>query len=1008
MVYKCHDTFMVRTPAFPLSVARNVLATEKSEVWNYIKKIGIDEYMLEAIFVSSPSLYDAILKIGKDNKKDQATFVSLYKYLLRASSRTTPIGLMATVGLGHFSLDEESYIEKKNNLDKKIMISYSWIYKLVKELQQDQNVLDRISVVWNKNTYMTSSRIINPYFANHGVSEQNEHKNVSIKSTKLTQFIKDNTENSIKYSELIFSICGIYKGVCREKIVSTINALIEKEFLFTELRIPAYCDSPIEYILSILRKNNINTNLQYNLKKILHEIKVYEEKNGGVQSLKKTKNTMEKICSDKLYIDVNTGMEMKNNALPLSIKNKLEKFVETVSEISTESKTFSSLKTFKAKFQEEYGIGVEVPLVQVIDPNGFNGLTYYSETQYNPSERDFKIKNIVDNKVQEAVFNGEKYINLDKGDFKNIAKNDQVNYPKSFDLNIMIYKSNEIKMNVGANFGASVAGKSFQRFAGVFEKEEFKRYNKIYDYSTSDECLYVDLLEMPSRGRFTSLLNVRRNYPYTLALSMSFNKNTEYILLDDLVCGMTEHNRMYIKSVSKNKVCKMITDNMLNPKLNSKLFNFIKDISSDDNELEIVDSLAILSSNNYIYTPGICIEGVKIVPEKWVFRENLAEKLELSDFKKNFEQFSERYNLPKYFYLCKSDNLLPLRKGGENTIEILYKEFKRTRELEIASVENDLFENKIAKDISGDCYALECIFSFYNTDTKNRNVEHFKQINTSKNIGIQNINRVFAPFENGWVYLNVYISEEMENTFLNMLESKKKDLLIDNFFFVRYIDEIGRHIRLRIKYRNTEEALERYLYIRDWLSELKKNDIFRTYTINEYHRENNRYGGSDIIESMENIFFENSEFVIRNIRDVDMGNPEIAKKIYFKTVSYFLGQILKEKKEMYTLLKKITDKNEYRKEYKSKRKEYMKNLEDTLHNIQNSSVIDSAIVKLSEKNNLSNHVEDIILSLIHMCCNRLNGSRELESYTYGILRHTLYDCIQRDRALKIIIQEQNK
>ena len=86
----------------------------------------------------------------------------------------------------------------------------------------------------------------------------------------------------------------------------------------------------------------------------------------------------------------------------------------------------------------------------------------------------------------------------------------------------------------------------------------------------------------------------------------------------------------------------------------------------------------------------------------------------------------------------------------------------------------------------------------------------------------------------------------------------------------------------------------------------------------------------------------------------------------------------------------------------------MKNLEDTLHNIQNSSVIDSAIVKLSEKNNLSNHVEDIILSLIHMCCNRLNGSRELESYTYGILRHALYDCIQRDRALKIIIQEQNK
>ncbi len=57
---------------------------------------------------------------------------------------------------------------------------------------------------------------------------------------------------------------------------------------------------------------------------------------------------------------------------------------------------------------------------------------------------------------------------------------------------------------------------------------------------------------MPSKGRFTNLLNSQRNYPYTLALSMPFNNNSEYILLADLVCGMTENNRMYLKSISKN------------------------------------------------------------------------------------------------------------------------------------------------------------------------------------------------------------------------------------------------------------------------------------------------------------------------------------------------------------------------------------------------------------------------------------------------------------------------
>ncbi|WP_115354508.1 lantibiotic dehydratase [Peptoniphilus lacrimalis] len=71
-----------------------------------------------------------------------------------------------------------------------MLVSYSWIYKLVDELQRDQNVLDRIYVVWNKSTYVTSSRIRNPNFVNQGVNRLNEHKNTSIRFTKLIQIIK--------------------------------------------------------------------------------------------------------------------------------------------------------------------------------------------------------------------------------------------------------------------------------------------------------------------------------------------------------------------------------------------------------------------------------------------------------------------------------------------------------------------------------------------------------------------------------------------------------------------------------------------------------------------------------------------------------------------------------------------------------------------------------------------------------------------------------------------------
>ena len=86
----------------------------------------------------------------------------------------------------------------------------------------------------------------------------------------------------------------------------------------------------------------------------------------------------------------------------------------------------------------------------------------------------------------------------------------------------------------------------------------------------------------------------------------------------------------------------------------------------------------------------------------------------------------------------------------------------------------------------------------------------------------------------------------------------------------------------------------------------------------------------------------------------------------------------------------------------------MKILDGILESVQRSSIVDSAMSEISSKRNLTNDISDIRLSLLHMCCNRLNGTSEFESYTYGVLRHTLYDCMQRDKKLKIINSEQSE
>ena len=71
---------------------------------------------------------------------------------------------------------------------------------------------------------------------------------------------------------------------------------------------------------------------------------------------------------------VNKGLT-SDFSLTKKVKEDLEKFAEVYSELLPESGTYSELNAFKHDFEEEYGTNVRVPLLEVIDENGFNGLS---------------------------------------------------------------------------------------------------------------------------------------------------------------------------------------------------------------------------------------------------------------------------------------------------------------------------------------------------------------------------------------------------------------------------------------------------------------------------------------------------------------------------------------------------------------------------------------------------------------------------------------------------------
>lgn len=1003
MKYVCHDFFMIRTPALPVKIASNLdNISEYSDIWDYIVKNDLEGYFKEALQVSSYSLYEALGRVGKDKNKDKEAYISLYKYLQRAATRTTPYGLLANVAIGEFAKAKNEKIIVQN-INKKINADNLWVFKLIKKIEKDFSVRKCLSLIWNNSCYIMDNRIRNPHFSNYGIEEKkNSKKSSSIRMTNLTQLIQDNTHNFISYVELIKIIKAYYPNVDDKKIYNTIDTLINQEYLFTDLRVSAYEDDILSHIIDILEKHNTLLELAFKLRELRTNFNRYEKTDlgKGEHLLNNIITQMKQIQTSTSFIEVNTGRHVEPSFLNTNIKVKLEKLANTIKDIGIKTESYTPLKDFKRQFQEEYGTNIEVPLIQVIDPCGFDGLKYYYKTTFYNINQESRIRKFFDIKLQEALLNGENKVNLTQADFACI--NDEnfkdLRFSDSFDMNIIISgHKDKLHLSVGPNFGSGSAGKMFQRFNGIFDKNQFEKYNLIYEkVNEGKEYILVELREMPNSGRLSNVINCNKNYKYFLALGLpTGNYSQEEILLKDLVVGLNKEEHLYIKSISKNKICKMVTDNMLNPMLNSKLFNLLKAISSDYEQVKVVDRLGSLFDNNYVYIPQIVIEGVTVSPEKWRFTEENLNGKSLEKFKNSFEYCVKRYNISDYFYLCQLDQRLMLHRTENIAIEILYQEFKDKKKVELCSLEDGFFDNEIVKNKEAQSYIAEFVFSFYSVN--NKKIELL-----NKNILIQNEFRILPPFAEGWVYLKIYCSEEMENDFLSELLENKEKLKMNNFFYIRYADEIGRHLRVRIKYSNEKEALESYLELNQWLQNLRTYGLLRFWSLNEYRRENNRYGGSQIIEKIEELFFADSEYVINLIKDKNMQDREIIDTVYFDTLCKLLFNLIPNKCSMLEILDKSVSRQSYRKDYKEKRKNYIGRLEDIFEkekekdSRKNIASFVSKVI-LDTNTGLTNSVDNIVLSLLHMCCNRLSGDSEIEEKSYALLRHTLYDVIKKEQ-----------
>lgn len=990
MKYTVNKNLMIRTPSFSINGIKELLDGDYREVFNFLHTNKYEDIFHKSIRVSSSSLFNSINLLNKHSKSYNNVCLSTYKYLLRSCLRTTPYAMFSAVSLGEFINNNNSVI-RDLNINVQVSIDNGWLYSAINKIENSENFYKQLKVIWNSACYSFKTRVRNSSFSEHGLSSNMSLSNSSIRHTNLIKLIQSNSSQLIYYSDLFNIIQNTYNDVSSDLIHETLKLLIDEEYLFTELRPIAYCNDNLEYLIEKLEKYNSANDYLVTLKKLNLEIKRNNAGNSwSVSAFSEIENSMSTFLKSNNYLQVNSSLNLLNSVISDEIKEKIERFTEALTFFPLERATDTKLEKLKRAFQEEFGQDVEVPLIDFLDPLGFNAIRFIEESK-EKTEKEILIQSIIDKKIQEAIINGNTKVDLGVQDFSFLDRIESFELPDSIDLNFLLTsKEDGVEIALGPNIGAQCAGMSFQRFEKVFDKNKFEDYRNIYKESSNWKYTYVEVKEMVNNGRHANVENYSCNYDYYLILGMPESDiNKQKVSLEDLLVGLDFENKLYIKSKKINKKCKFITDNMLNKLFRSDLCKLLCIISDELDEYGIIERLLLLNNCNYIYTPAIYIEGICAALEKWRF-SHLSQELSKTDFTNLFDNFTLKYKLPEYFYLCDYDNRIVLKKGKEETYTILYNEYRNKKSLELSVIEEGLLDKGFVIDTIGNSYVCEIVTSLYK-----ENINNLISNDLLDNKELISNNRIIYPFQDGWLYIKLYCNEEFSNDILLDLENNNKRLGYDKFFFIRYFDDKGFHLRVRFKYSNTETSLKMHLNLQKWIKAKFDEGLLSEWGIYEYHRELNRYGGENCIDAVESFFFDNSKRIINNELQQIKNNEELTE-IYFKSIVTLLGSLTNDKTEMLNLLNTVVSQNENRDLYKKDRKKYISLFDSVYGSLKEHPQYANLVKCIIEKSdNRASNRSNILLSFLHMNCNRITGDRDLEELAYSLVRHSLHDSIMR-------------
>lgn len=881
------DFYLVRTPLLPLNFLEQFNDISWFQLHDKVKNIFAQPYLLEAIYIASPELYQELLKWQEgrlSGEKEVNKLVSaLFRYLLRMCTRCTPYGLFAGCATGQFDqatrivLSAMEAHKKHCRLDMNYVAELAAMITRIPAIQQQLTYFPNNSLYWMANTYRYAAFTI-----------KNKFRHYDLTSVNCTEYL----EKIIQTATPGATIHTLYKCIADDEITEEeaqefIQELIDSQILVSELEPTVTGD---EFFNSLIKKldslqhTQALTDTLNNIRSLLlnptASTDKYLQTHALVKGLLPDTNSKDLVQTDLF-------LATQHNTISHTLISAIQQQLIPLWKLTRPTNN-GDLQQFCRAFRERYE-EQEVPLAIVLDAE--TGIGYAGHgggnADHTPLIDDIFIQKAAENntipwsklhdfqlkRLHECLQHHQQEIVLTDKDLDELKTTDAPALPDSMYLMGSILSKSAAAADEGEYLFelGSCGGPSAANLLGRFCHGDAVLTEKVKacleeEAQTHPDYIYAEVIHLPEARAGNILLRPQlRDYEIVYLGNGSVAADRQ-IPLTDLMVSILPDNTVVLRSKRMNK--------RVIPRLSTAhnyragglpIYKFLCDLQFQHLHTGLGWHWDHLSNEPFL--PRVRYEKIILSKRTWLLQKKDYPELTAKDKKSSpaiqhailFKQIKEQLQLPRYLVIAEGDNELFIDMDNEACLHILASTLIKRERVMLQEFLNT--EDQCWIEGAAGRYTNEVIIPL-------------KSVAANRKATAPTIRSEQLPvrrFVTGseWLYVKIYCgtssAEKILKTVIKPLTHELvQDGIVDKWFFLRYADP-EHHIRIRFHHASDKgfwkTVLERlYAAMQPDLD----NGLAYKIQTDTYEREIERYGAATM-ELSEEIFYYDSEAVLDSI-----------------------------------------------------------------------------------------------------------------------------------------------